>query len=515
MFFDGGEESEDLPDGAPQFEIKSILNKRRKKKTLAKRIKKYLVILLCVALVVFSGAFIYKRFINPPEDYTYSPFSGAASMNNWMNDNVRDNRKPPEWFKKSYLYEENKYINGDKNLEEFYQNVRYTFNYEMPMVNRKTIYGGEIIKNGQVVKVKSDMMHDEEVKLYHLDWSELTIDAATIKPLMKSMGIKASDPDISMELRDLFLVRIADLAAQNALPVSSMKYVPELETYTTTDTDGKPIQGKRVSQKEDANIDNIMFGKEFLRALTKTSEVATGERASKEWYSYVSSDKDDPNPPTTMGNEKFISPDFIGAYRLQNRTHPVTPPVGDGTQASPLGLYTPVKTWVPCGKEFCPVRLEMTNIVTDKAAFDFFASKDPRNRGFTTLSQVKYAGFTFNVRNISTKKITFAPETILSDANRNYISATGTMFGMTDKLTLNSGQVGKIDTWTSSTNLKSLYLVWGRSLPRSKDVVWFKVLAASKGKVVDNSNESNFKTGGSPTPAPTVEEVPTDEETPR
>ena len=91
---------------------------------------------------------------------------------------------------------------------------------------------------------------------------------------------------------------------------------------------------------------------------------------------------------------------------------------------------------------------------------------------------MKYAYYAFTVRNLSDKELTITSRDALVDANRTVSVRTGTVYGLKTSLTLKPGESRQLESWTSSTRLDSLYLIWGSDFPRDMNPVWFKVLAA-------------------------------------
>lgn len=200
-----------------------------------------------------------------------------------------------------------------------------------------------------------------------------------------------------------------------------------------------------------------------------------------------------------VGNPSFISPYWIGSWFLQEGiveegkkfdkdVAPILPPVGDGSKESPAGMNTSVKTVQldkgKKGKEVeNPIRVELMQIATDQEALDFYQSKDSRNRGFTLNSQVKYMAMRFKVTNLSKKEITIRDNSSLSDDQINLTDRTGKVYGLDRSIKLKPGESGVIESWAGSPTLDGSYLIWGADFNRQHEVVWFRALAGSKGKI--------------------------------
>ena len=108
------------------------------------------------------------------------------------------------------------------------------------------------------------------------------------------------------------------------------------------------------------------------------------------------------------------------------------------------------------------------------------SQKSAQNRGFVESSEVQYAFYTFKVRNLDTETITLTPDDTLVDATRNPYTRTGTVYGLTNSITLAPGESGTLESWTSSTRLSELYLIWGASYDRATNPIWFRVLAGNR-----------------------------------
>lgn len=199
-----------------------------------------------------------------------------------------------------------------------------------------------------------------------------------------------------------------------------------------------------------------------------------------------------------VGNHKYIDPFWIGAYYLKvgmvdyAKSHnvevkPITDPVGLGTVESTAGLNASLLTVQfdeVDGKEVkTPIRVEMLSILKDQKAINFFQSKDTRNRGFLSDSQVKYIALTYKVTNLSDKEATIRDNSSLSDDQVNITGTTGNVFGLKTELKLKAGESGVIESWAASPTLGKSFIVWGKDFSRRADVIWFRQLAGETGTV--------------------------------
>lgn len=190
----------------------------------------------------------------------------------------------------------------------------------------------------------------------------------------------------------------------------------------------------------------------------------------------------------------YTEPAWIGAHYLSEESKsqgnkdgsydPTAPKVGDGTFDHPAGVNTPIVTfqYSEDGKKI-PIQVTMTSFYTDDAAFKMMEGKSQQNRGFNVESEVKYAYYTFEVKNLSTEKITIPLNDTLSDPQRNLTNRTGTVYGLKNVAAdLEPGETEILESWTSSTNLNGLYLIWGANFSREDNPVWFLQLAAKNSK---------------------------------
>lgn len=465
-----------------------------------RQIRQMIAAALVFVLIVVSGVGIYKRFINPEVLVVPAQYSGATSLQEFQDYvNNSDDEALSKQYDPSYIAKEKQYANLSQPRQEFIKAVNATVTYTVPQQQSTSIYGTPVKKHGQPLMQKSYLLNGEMVDLSTVDWSKIPVDKETVSGLMSEAGIQPTDPDIQVKLTDLYASYIVKLSNEkNGLPLKSRKWQPEME-YGTATVDGKEIPTARVSAAEDAHLDNELYSsKDLLKSMTDFSAAATGSSASPEWIDYVKNSKKGDLRPA-VGNSQFIDPTWIGAWWNQkgivenakenNKTaSPIMPALGDGTREAPAGLNTSVvtATLVPGdgGQVVAkPIRVELIDFRQDQKAFDYFQSKDSRNRGFSTQSQVKYGSMRFKVTNISDTELTIPVNATLADDQGNVINSTGSVFGMTNEVTLKPGESGIVDSWVGNTNLNQIYLIWGRDFNKQVPVVWFRVLGAKKGKI--------------------------------
>lgn len=574
----------DMPKGTTNKPVKELTPEQKKKKAFRKKVVMAGIAAVVAFALIGGGMFAYKRFINPEIAATPASLSGAGSFKNWMdavqNNNTDDLKVHVE---NSLLAQETAYAGKSDSRQKMVGSVLSNVSYEIPQTQQTTVYNKPVEKDGEPVMEEDDLMGtDPVVKLTYIDWDKVSTDPNTIKVFMDDAKVKPDDPDIREKLTDVFAEYISSLSANDNLPVKTVKWKPEFEEEKVADPSdpdsGKLINSRKISPKEDANLDKVLFsGKSMWRAETRFSAAALGTDPGADWSEWLggldteggegseaeskgesgsgteeegagvgdpnaggtitedlegdkdgqetpdgsegitdSSDKteepaeedsqDDVFPAEeempAVGNYSFISPYWIGAWFLQEGivdegkkfekdVSPIFPPIGDGSKKSPAGLNTSVLT-VQLDKEKKgkktkvvenPIRVELMQVSTGQDAFDFYQSKDSRNRGFTLDSQVKYMSMRLKVTNLSKKEITIRDNTSLSDDQINLTDRTGQVFGLAGSVKLKPGESGVIESWAGSPTLERSYLIWGADYNRKHDVVWFRTLAANEGKV--------------------------------
>lgn len=181
--------------------------------------------------------------------------------------------------------------------------------------------------------------------------------------------------------------------------------------------------------------------------------------------------------------ERGIPYVMVGTNFLQNKydgDYPTVFRVGDGSRNFPAGIGTTIVTKVLCDdNKYHNVRVALTGYWTDEDAINYAESFSSKNRGFTTSSPVKLICFELTVENLEEYDITFKSEMTLCDDNSNPSSRTGTLYGFYEEVTLEPGELIKINDWASSTELNQKYVAWGKSFDRNFPYVYFNVLAGT------------------------------------
>ena len=353
----------------------------------------------------------------------------------------------------SYLAKEIEYANGVGYKEDFIRKVVATVSYEPGIVEAVNVYGNPLLDENDEVFLTESLVNDEgeKVTLHYIDYSEVKLDSAKIKSLMKEIGLSVGDVDYSNKLVEVFCKYMISLDSEK-IPLVSAPHVPNLV---------KTEEGYGVSSEEDIALDKALFSSEdFYKLLEDFSLVASGgndvteewkkwdalpkEEKEKtkepqktadllqpreewlEWNSLSYSEKKVKDEPTKYDYKKIVSMDWCGSYYLVNEYSyrddngniiqgSVSAEVGDGTFDNPAGLNTDIVTSIFVLEEnesgelvriAKPIRVRLIEYGVSQDAIDYFESKDERNRGFDIKSEVQYAYYTFEVTNLSDKALT-------------------------------------------------------------------------------------------------------------
>ena len=415
----------------------------------------------------------------------------------------------------SYLAKEVEYANGDENKIAFLKKMVGTVSYEPTKVVAKNIYGYDMVERGtdDLVYVDSLVNGDgESVILHYVDYSNIPLDTDAIAEIMGNHKLKIGDVDYSNKLVDVFVEYMLSLDS-SSIPLVSIDHVPNMI---------KGVEGYSMLADEDIMLDKLLFSsKEFSDLLVRFSEVASGTEENLDWvewnkldskkknsttepekfvyklktreewdkwYVLSDSEKKGVEEPLKYSSNDVMSNDWCGSYYLINGfDKPISAEIGDGSKSNPAGLNTDVITYVLADssdsgnsvRESYPIRIRLVDFKKSQDALDYFESKDYRNRGFDIKSEIQYVSYVFEVTNLSDTEIVVEDNSALSDGSENVSSRTGNIFGLSDSGVLKPNETCIIESWGSSTELESKYLIWGKNFKREVPSVWFRVLAAS------------------------------------
>lgn len=610
----------------------NLSRKKRKKLLIKRRVVKGIACFAVVAVVSGGTVATLNRFAWPKVDYVADMnVSGAGALETFaLALNANDVEQIRNIVPESYITQENDYVVNSEIQKKFISTVLGTVSYTIPEEERNTIYGKPVIEDGFSVSGPSDVMDGELVSLNYIDYASIPVDKNSIKAFIDDMKFDVKHPDVSHNLRDLYAQYITTMAKTDSLPIKTIEWQPQLDTVDVVNSDGKKVEGKRVSASEDIALDNLLFASnEFWVSQYKFSQSALGENGSKDYETWLGithknelakaaedkkkaeenakkkaeeeakkkaeeekkkkeegkkkadkkkadassynfggfvaetvSTTDDTKteevkevvegeevveedrkpvvlppgevavtsespeaeaveevsefpsgmeenkfhltPRPEVGNYRMIDPLWVGSHYLQEgmvefgtefglELDPIIAPVGNGKADSTAGLNVSVLTTQFDTKKDkkskkdkevkTPIRVEMTSILRDQEAINFFQSKDTRNRGFLSTSQVKYIALTFKVTNLSNDEVEIRDNSTLSDDQMNTSGRTGNVFGLKEKVKLKPGESGLIESWAASPTLDSKFIVWGEDFSRRAEVVWYRQLAGETGTV--------------------------------
>lgn len=440
----------------------------------------------------------------------------------------------------SYISQEIKYANGDKDKINFYKKMLGTVSYESYLLEGVNVYGNTLVdRKDNVVYDSSSVTEGEAVKMHYIDYSRVPMDRNTISILMDEHKLKVGDVDYPSKLVNVFCEYMGSLNKKK-LPIKTVKRVP----YMLKDGNKYVMM-----PEEDIYLDRILFSsKDFYDCMDRFAVVASsiGEKNPEweEWNKKSDEEKSNVEEPsrelleisptdewlewdklTTAEKanvedvpvkydwKKMLDKSWCGTYYLQNEyttkdldgntvRKEISAEVGDGTIENPAGLNTDVVTSViltetdgdKIVENKYPIKVRMIDFGVSEDAIRWFESQDVRNRGLDVSSEVQYVYYTFEVTNMSDKELTINDNSSLSDKNANVASRTGVMYGITESVTLQPDETEVIESWSRSTELNKRYVIWGADFARRAEPVWFRVLAGDiddpsedKGVTINNT----------------------------
>ena len=492
--------------------------------------------LISSALIGVIVCGLYYNLIRYPsqmkEDYGSS---GLCGIETWVNTiNTLDNDKIKGIIgEDSYLAKEVEYANGVDYRLDFIKKMVGTVSYEPDEVEALNIYGNTMLDKKDNVVYTNSLVNgkDEEVTIHYIDYASVPLDTDKVKEIMSEVGVQPGDVDYSNRLVEVFCKYMISLNDED-LPLVSERVVPNMV---------KMDDKYYMLSDEDIMLDKALFSSdEFFKLLENFSMVAAEGtninpkwvewnelpkkkkakkqepvkmlkymQPTKEWQEWNTKPKEErdllPEPPM-YDMKKIISMDWCGAYYLTNEYQytdgngnqvkkVISADLGDGTLENPAGMGTDVVTSIMVEETnengnvvrvANPIRVRLVDYRVSQEAIDYFESKDERNRGYDVKSEVQYACYTFEVTNLSSDVLTIYDDSSLADSLANVSPRTGTIYGMQESCILQPDETGVIESWGSSTELNTKYLIWGSDFKRQEPVVWFRVLA---GDIDDPSEE--------------------------
>lgn len=409
----------------------------------------------------------------------------------------------------SYIAQEVVYANGDEDKISFYKKMLSTVSYTPGTVNATNVFGNDLIdrKTDEVVTETSTVSEGEEITLAYIDYSKVDIDANKVKELMIENELKLGDVDYNNRLVNVFCQYMGNLK-KDEIPLKEISYVPNM----VQSPDGAFI----INEDEDIYIDKLLFSSSELYDLMNRFSVIAGEvsagvtiQPTEEWNSWNSLGKKEKSSmlePSKYNYKETMDKTWCGTYYLQNEytmvdangnvvNKSISAEIGDGTQANPAGLNTGVVTvyYVDEVQEDgsvvsvpYPIRVTLVQYGVSEDAIKWAEDKDTRNRGIDITSEIQYCYYVFQITNLSDRELVLKDNSSLCDTNANLAPKTGVLYGLADTVTLKPDETGIIESWGSSTELNTKYVIWGADFARRSEPVWFRVLA---GNIDDDSED--------------------------
>lgn len=463
-------------------------------------------IIFCTIVII-----LYNNWVKyPPKMEIPKEKTGIYCLSNW--ETSLENME--SLGENSYIAQEVNYANGNELKLNFCKKMLSTVSYTPAITTQKNIYGNEYIdiETNKTVSIPSTVEEGEEVTLSYIDYDSIEIDEAILEEIMKNRNIKLGDVDYENKLVDVFCEYMLGLD-YSSIVKTEIVHIPSMSKNVET---GEFY----ITEEEDIFIDKLLFSsKEFYSLLTRFSESAarvSGQELEPtlewlEWNSMSDEVKNTLKEPNKYYYKQQISNTWCGSYYLQNEYQLVdsqgnviqtgiSANTGDGSFNNPAGLDTSVLTvafyeykdeYGNIIEEQIPIKVTLREYGVSEDAITWFESKDERNRGIDVTSEVQYCYYKIEVQNLSDKTITITDNTALCDKNVNCSSRTGTMYGLTDTVTLQPDESAIIESWNRSTELNRKYVIWGQNFSRKAEPVWFRLLA---GNIDDPTDEKGVYT---------------------
>lgn len=441
---------------------------------------------LVVSGLLFMCVFgLYTRFIRfPSERERVWEESRLYALQNFS----KDVNKVDVSIKDSYLMRELPYANSNRDREMFMKYVMGTVSYSSDVVNKKNVFGNDLIDPNTMSILTEDSWIEDGEKAYthYIDYSAIEFDSSVIRQLVKASGLTSTDIDYRNKLTDLFCQYIYNIDVEE-LPLVSIAREPNMSWEGA---------GYSVTLAEDIYLNKALFSSPELYDCFERFSQATAKQVGLKLTiseEYSAWDKlSDANKKGTVAPLKYgkysINHIWCGAYYLLNEYKSseiqggISPQLGDGTKDQPASIGTPVITYIlrydeEGNLEKLPIRVTLKEFGVSQAAIDWFQAKNVQNRGYDVTSELQYCYYVFEVTNLSKEKLVIYDNTSLCDGNANCSARTGTIYGVQDKVELLPEETGTVESWGRSTELNLKYVIWGADFARRENPVWFRVLA--------------------------------------
>lgn len=386
-------------------------------------------------------------------------------------------------FSNGYFVWENKYAQRSSYQQKLLETLLSKVKYTIPEVD-------EVTTKGRLTgrKIRADLTHPEDTvelevpALEQYVFDELEIknaysDVAT--KITEKTGDKTSIPalkaaDSYYSSIDVFCYLLTKKLEKNYLKETHREWSPK---FVEVENKKSPTGSSwKVSPEEEQRINDLLFGKAFLKAIMNFSSAHMKAPIPQEWSGFFNSEEG--VEPLTLP-PGFTSVYWAGAHRLlevlpdsyKNRKEtvlPILPPSGKGTKEEPYGVNTRFASTFFAGDKKIPMAAEIIDIKTGEDAAKYFVSVDDRNKGMYHYSKREYVYMRLRVTNIGGEKATIKDDFTLIEKGGTIRNAPGTVYGLKPFIDLEPSASGFIDVWSGSDSLQDDFFAWGKSNP-SKD----------------------------------------------
>lgn len=444
-----------------------------------------------------------------------------------------------------YISKEKDYANGNKSKEDFIKAVTSTVKFHPKMVQKEGFAGRKLKDDeGNPVMVPDTMVDDHSAYIEYVDWENLPISPAEWGSVMKNHPDFPDNKDQSGEAEDMFAEYVTLLKKGNNLPtkVSTINAdfdfddddIPMVSESTKTEIDKELFSGGNINLAMDRYSYSLKSKDPKKRTLDEVDpvqitiledgnpgiegKIVGGQKLENKTLEGLEKSRDPSNifgqdddmitnPYEKLDVRKrdyYMEHTWVGAYENEQKGIPA--PQGDGTKENTLGAMTWGKTVAKDSKSgnIFPVKMRAVESKKDQEAIDLFESRDERNRGVSLEQGMKFMYVKAEVKNLDKKAHTFDEQWALANSNGSVTNRSGNIYGLKSQVTLKAGEKTEIEGWVGSPTMEDNFLIWGRDFSTKPEILWFRVLQGSEGKVEKSADEGSSDApsdGGSESPA--------------
>lgn len=412
----------------------------------------------------------------------YSPAGALANFQDALHGNTL-----AEIFPNGYFDWENKYANASEYRKKLLETLLSKVQYTIPEIEEVTSNGRHTGK-----KIRDPLINpDSKVKLEVPALDQMTFNEQDIKSaygtvssnIISKKGDKSIVP--AFKATDAFYTSI-DVFCQLVVEKLNKDYAkdvhndwkPEFDQVSNDDSPNGIAYS--ISPKEEQRLNDLLFGKMFVKAIMNFSAAHTKTPVPPEWSSYFNSD--DGKEPLEIP-PAYTSIYWAGSHRLlellpemykesKTKFTPVFPPSGKGTEQEPYGLNTKFAAVEYIGEAKVPLIAEILDIKTGDDAIKYFVAADDRNKGMFHYSKREYVYLKLRVLNVSGDKAKIKDDFTLVEKGGTVRNNTGNVYGLRSEVDLDPSGIGIIEVWGGSDALNDDKFAWGKSNPKKEDFVY-------------------------------------------